>query len=198
MMYQHGILNLVKIKYMFPKAHAAAYVLSAVRVAWWKLYYPREYYAVYFTTRCDAYDIETMIQGRETVYSKYKQILNDKQNGVKISNKEEALITVFEIALEMFERGYYFNNISLEESDSQNFILDPHDDKALLPPFTSVDGLGAAVGDSVIEARKENLFLSKEDVVKRTKLTNTQIDFLTKIGVFENMSEENQLSLFDI
>lgn len=187
-----------KIKYMFPKAHAAAYVLSAVRVAWWKLYYPREYYAVYFTTRCDAYDIETMIQGRETVYSKYKQILNDKQNGVKISNKEEALITVFEIALEMFERGYYFNNISLEESDSQNFILDPHDDKALLPPFTSVDGLGAAVGDSVIEARKENLFLSKEDVVKRTKLTNTQIDFLTKIGVFENMYEENQLSLFDI
>ena len=187
-----------KIKYMFPKAHAAAYVLSAVRVAWWKLYYPREYYAVYFTTRCDAYDIETMIQGRESVYAKYQQILSDKQNGVKISNKEEALITVFEIALEMFERGFHFNNISLEKSDSRNFILDPNDEYGLLPPFTSIDGLGASVGDSVIEARNQNAFLSKEDVIKRTKLTNNQIDFLGKLGVFMNMSEENQLSLFDL
>jgi len=186
-----------KIKYMFPKAHAAAYVLSAVRVAWWKLYYPREYYAVYFSTRCDAYDIETMIQGRESVYARYQQILSDKQNGVKVSNKEEALITVFEIALEMFERGLHFNNISLEKSDSRNFILDPDDKDGLLPPFTSIDGLGASVGDSVIEARQQNIFLSKEDVIKRTKLTNNQIDFLTKLGVFENMSEENQLSLFD-
>ena len=186
-----------KIKYMFPKAHAAAYVLSAIRVAWWKLYYPREYYAVYFTTRCDAYDIETMILGRDAVYARYQQILTDKQNGVKISNKEEALITVFEIALEMFERGIHFNNISLEKSDSRNFTLDPDDNNGLLPPFTSIDGLGASVGDSVIEARHQNSFLSKEDVMKRTKLTNTQIDFLTKLGVFENMSEENQLSLFD-
>jgi len=187
-----------KIKYMFPKAHAAAYVLSAVRVAWWKLYYPREYYAVYFTTRCDAYDIETMIQGRDSVFAKYQSIIEDKQKGVKISNKEEALISVFEIALEMFERGYHFNNISLEKSDSRNFILDPDDEKGLLPPFTTIDGLGAAVGDSVIEARQQNNFLSKEDVIKRTKLTNTQIDFLSKIGVFENMSERNQLSLFDL
>jgi len=186
-----------KIKYMFPKAHAAAYVLSAIRVAWWKLYYPREYYAVYFTTRCDAYDIETMIQGKESVYAKYQSILNDKQNGVKISNKEEALISVFEITLEMYERGFHFNNISLDKSDSRNFTLDPDDEYGLLPPFTSIDGLGAAVGDSVVVARNDNSFLSKEDVIKRTKLTNTQIDFLSKIGVFENMSEENQLSLFD-
>lgn len=187
-----------KIKYMFPKAHAAAYVLSAVRVAWWKLYYPREYYAVYFTTRCDAYDIETMIQGKEAIYSKYKHILNDKQNGVKISNKEEALISVFEIALEMYDRGYHFNNINLENSASSQFIIDPHDEKGILPPFTSVDGLGDSVGDSVVEARKCNHFLSKEDVMKRTKLNNTQIDFLTKIGVFDHLSEENQLSLFDL
>ncbi|MDE6952543.1 MAG: PolC-type DNA polymerase III [Erysipelotrichales bacterium] len=186
-----------KIKYMFPKAHAAAYVLSAIRVAWWKLYYPREYYAVYFSTRCDAYDIEAMIQGREAVLNKYKSILNDKQNGVKISNKEEALISVFEIALEMFDRGYHFNNISLEYSDSRNFIVDQNDEYGILPPFTSVDGLGDSVGDSVVEARNKNLFLSKEDVIKRTRLNNTQLDFLTKIGVFENMSEENQLSLFD-
>ena len=187
-----------KIKYMFPKAHAAAYVLSAIRVAWWKLYYPREYYAVYFSTRCDAYDIETMIQGREAIFSRYQQILADKQDGVKISNKEEALISVFEIALEMYERGYHFNNISLEKSDSRNFALDPDDPLGLLPPFTSIDGLGVAVGDSVITARQENIFLSKEDVSKRTKLTNTHIEFLSKLGVFQNMSEKNQLSLFDL
>ena len=186
-----------KIKYMFPKAHAAAYVLSAIRVAWWKLYYPREYYAVYFTTRCDAYDIETLVAGKDTVWNRYKGILNDKQSGVKISNKEEALISVFEIALEMFDRGYHFNNISLEKSDASRFTLDPDDDKGILPPFTSIDGLGDSVGVSVVEARKDKPFLSKEDVIKRTKLNNTQIDFLTRIGVFENMSEENQLSLFD-
>lgn len=187
-----------KIKYMFPKAHAAAYVLSAIRVAWWKLYYPREYYAVYFSTRCDAYDIETLIQGKEAIWNKYKHILNDKQNGVKISNKEEALISVFEIALEMYDRGFHFNNISLEKSAARNFIDDPDDPQGILPPFTSIDGLGGSVGDSVIEARNQNNFLSKEDVIKRTKLNNTQIEFLTKIGVFENMSEENQLSLFDL
>ena len=98
----------------------------------------------------------------------------------------------------MYERDIHFNNISLEKSDSRNFILDPDDPQGLLPPFTSIDGLGASVGDSVIEARKHNSFLSKEDVTKRTKLTNNQIDFLTKIGVFENMSDENQLSLFDL
>ncbi|MEG0366310.1 MAG: PolC-type DNA polymerase III [Coprobacillus sp.] len=187
-----------KIKYMFPKAHAAAYVLSAIRVAWWKLYYPREYYSVYFTTRCDAYDIETLLQGKDVILNKYNMVLNMKQSGEKISNKEEALLSVYEIAMEMYERGYRFNNISLEKSDARHFTLDPDDDKAILPPFTSIDGLGGAVGDSVIEARKQNSFLSKEDVIRRTKLNNTQIDFLSKIGVFDNMSDENQLSLFDL
>ncbi len=187
-----------KIKYMFPKAHAAAYVLSAIRVAWWKLYYPREYYAVYFTTRCDAYDIETMIQGKEAVFAKYKKILEDKKNGIKVSNKDEALIFVYEVCLEMFERGFHFTNISLEYSDSQNFIVDPRDTSAIIPPFTSIDGLGASVGDSVIEARKENEFLSVEDVTRRTRLTNTQLDFLTKLGVFDHLSQKNQLSLFDL
>ena len=108
-----------------------------------------------------------------------------------------ALISVFEIAMEMYDRGYHFNNISLEKSDARNFIVDQDDKYGILPPFTSIDGLGGSVGDSVIEARQQNLFLSKEDVIKRTKLNNTQIDLLTKLGVFENMSEENQLSLFD-
>ncbi len=187
-----------KIKYMFPKAHAAAYVLSAIRVAWWKLYYPREYYAVYFSTRCDFFDIETLIQGKEMIFSRYSEILNMKQEGIKVSNKDEGLITVFEVAMEMYDRGYHFNNINLDLSESSVFIADPNDDNGILPPFTSVDGLGSAVGDSVVAARNKGTFLSKEDVIKRTKLNNSQIDFLSKIGVFNHLSEENQMSLFDL
>lgn len=184
-----------KIKYMFPKAHAAAYVLSAIRVAWWKLYYPREYYAVYFTTRCDAYEIETMIKGKEVMLRRKEEIEKAKQE-YNSSKKDEDLLSMFEIALEMFERGYYFSNVSIDKSDATKFVLDLDDDKALIPPFTTIDGLGAAVGMSVIEAREENPFLSKEDVIKRTRLNNNQIKFMSKLGVFDHLEEENQLSLF--
>ncbi|RHM63725.1 MULTISPECIES: PolC-type DNA polymerase III [Coprobacillaceae] len=184
-----------KIKYMFPKAHAVAYVLSAIRVAWWKLYYPLEYYAVYFTTRCDFYEIETLVAGKEAIMARRKEIEELKANH-QASNKEEGLWDVFEIALEMIERGYHFNPINLELSDATNFILDPYDDKGLIPPFSSVDSLGESVAKTVIEARKVNHFISKEDVIKRTKLNNSHIKLLTKMGVFEGMQEENQLSLF--
>jgi DNA polymerase-3 subunit alpha (Gram-positive type) len=187
-----------KIKYMFPKAHAAAYVLSAIRVAWWKVYYPREYYSVYFSTRCDFYDIETLIQGKDMIYSHYNAIMKAKSEGQKVSNKEEGLLTVFEIAMEMYDRGYHFNNISLDKSEATVFINDPDDKMGILPPFTSVDGLGTAVAETVVEAREKGAFLSKEDVIKRTKLNNSQIEFLTKIGVFSHLSEENQMSLFDL
>ena len=180
---------------MFPKAHAVAYVLSAIRVAWWKLYYPLEYYAVYFTTRCDFYEIETLVAGKEAIMARRKEIEELKANH-QASNKEEGLWDVFEIALEMIERGYHFNPINLELSDATNFILDPHDDKGLIPPFSSVDSLGESVAKTVIEARKVNHFISKEDVIKRTKLNNSHIKLLTKMGVFEGMQEENQLSLF--
>lgn len=184
-----------KIKYMFPKAHAVAYVLSAIRVAWWKVYYPREYYAVYFTTRCDFYDIETMISGKEAILARRKEIEHLREQR-KSSNKDEGLWDVFEIALEMIERGYHFNPLNLELSDASRFILDPHDDKGLIPPFSSVDSLGESVAKTVIEARKKGPFLSIEDVVNRTKLNNSHVKQLTKMGVFEGMQEENQLSLF--
>ncbi|MBM6930484.1 PolC-type DNA polymerase III [[Clostridium] spiroforme] len=184
-----------KIKYMFPKAHAVAYVLSAIRVAWWKVYYPREYYAVYFSTRCDFYDIETMIAGKEAILTRRKEIeqLREERNA---SNKDEGLWDVFEIALEMIERGYHFNPLNLELSDASRFILDPQDDKGLIPPFSSVDSLGESVAKTVIEARKNGPFLSIEDVMNRTKLNNSHVKQLTKMGVFDGMQEENQLSLF--
>ena len=194
---QWYIDSCLKIKYMFPKAHAVAYVLSAIRVAWWKLYYPREYYAVYFTTRCDFYDIETLIAGKEAVYDKYQECLKLKAEH-KASNKEEGLITVFEVALEMFERGIKFSKISLDQSDSRKFICHPDDPTAIIPPFTSIDGLGDAVGDSVVEARKERPFTSIEDIKKRTRLSGTHIETLQKMGVLNGFSESDQLTIFDL
>ena len=187
-----------KIKYMFPKAHAAAYVLSATRVAWWKLYYPREYYAVYFSTRCDFYNIEILIQGKEVILNAYNDILKAKSEGKSVTNKEEGLITVYEVAIEMYERGYHFNNISLDLSDSQNFILDPEDPMGIIPPFMSIDGLGKSVGESVIAARNAASFLSKEDVEERTRLNNNHVETLTRMGVFDHLSESNQMSIFDL
>ena len=184
-----------KIKYMFPKAHAAAYVLSAVRVAWWKLYYPREYYTVYFSTRCDFYEIETLVQGKEAILARRKEIeqLRTERNS---SNKDEGLWDVFEIALEMLERGYRISAVDLELSDATKFTLHPTNPKAIIPPFVAVDSLGESVANTVVEARKKQPFISKEDVMKRTKLNNSHIKLLTKMGVFEGMQEENQLSLF--
>lgn len=184
-----------KIKYMFPKAHAVAYVLSAIRVAWWKVYYPREYYAVYFTTRCDFYEIGTLIKGKDAILSRKKEIEALKAER-KSSNKENTLLDIFDIALEMIERGYHFNKISLEKSDATKFILDEDDPMGILPPFMCVDSLGEAVANTVVTARNVQPFISKEDVIKRTKLSNTHIGILSQMGVFDGMDEENQLKLF--
>ncbi len=184
-----------KIQYMFPKAHATAYVLSAVRVAWWKLYYPLEYYAVYFTTRCDAFEIETMVQGKAAVLKRHEE-LGALMQAKKSTKKDDDLYAMFEICLEMYERGFHFSNISLAASQATRFIVDKDHPRAILPPFSVIDGLGEAVAQSVIEAREDHPFLSKEDVIKRTRLNNSHIKFLTKMRVFEGMQEENQLSLF--
>lgn len=192
---QWYIDSCAKIKYMFPKAHAAAYVLSAIRVAWWKLYYPQEYYSVYFTTRCDAYEIETMVKGKEAVLARRKEIEQLKLEH-KTAKKDEDLFGVFDICLEMFDRGYRFSNIDLELSDATRFMPHPTDKKLIVPPFACIDGLGEAVAITVVEARNEHSFLSKEDVMKRTRLNNTHVKTLSMMHVFDHLQEENQLSLF--
>ena len=138
-----------------------------------------------------------MIAGKEAVFDKYQECLKLKAEH-KASNKEEGLITVFEVALEMFERGLKFSKISLEQSDSRKFICNPDDPTAIIPPFTSIDGLGDAVGDSVVEARKERPFTSIEDIKKRTRLSGTHIETLQKMGVLNGFSESDQLTIFDL
>ena len=191
------IASCKKIKYMFPKAHAVAYVTMAMRVAWYKVYRPLEYYAVYFTTRCDAYDIETMIQGKEAIKAKFLDIQARKANYTtarEVTNKEESLLTTLESAIEMTARGYKFSNIDLYRSDSKNFIVD-HETKSLIPPFSAIDGLGEAAAKTVIEARKNGEFLSIEDLTVRTQLNGTNIKMLEKLGVLKDMQAKNQLEL---
>ncbi len=185
------------IKYMFPKAHAVAYAMNAVRVGWYKVHQPAVYYAVYFSCRCDAYDIETMLAGTDVIYSRLKDIQDRMQSfDKKVSKKEEDLEPVLEIALEMHLRGYHFNNISLEKSQATHFIVDPDDEYGILPSFTSIDGLGEAVANSIVEQRNKQPFISKEDLLKRTGVNNTQLGFMDRIGILKGLNEENQLSLF--
>ena len=184
------------IKYMFPKGHAVAYVTMAVRVGYFKLYYPLEYYATFFTLRCDAYDIAVMIKGREKIIDRLEELKVKSRSREKLTVKEDAQMRTLEVALEMVQRGFTFSNIDLQKSDATNFIID-YDNKALIPPFITIDGLGENNAITVIEARKDGPFLSKEDLLRRTKLTSTNVEVLSSMGVLDDLSETDQLSLFD-
>ena len=188
-----------KIKYMFPKAHAVAYVMMAIRIAWFKVHQPQYYYCMFFSIRCDAYDIETMIQGEQSIRKKMQEIdlkLHDSQRKNEVTKKDKDTYSTLELALEMTLRGYYFSNINLMRSSSRDFIVDPDRPNYIIPPFTSIDGLGESVADTVVEARKNGGFLSKEDLARRTSLSQTLIKKLETMGVLEGLQDENQLSLF--
>ena len=168
----------------------------AVRIAWFKLYYPLEYYATYFTWRSDAYDIETMVSGLGAIKSSFIAIGDKIKNNIKLTTKENGLYPFLEVAIEMFQRGYKFLNIDLEKSDANEFVVD-YENKALIPPFKILDGIGTNAANSVIEARKNGPFLSKNDLKKRTKLNDTNLKLLEKIGVLKDLNESDQLTLFN-
>ncbi|MGM8214507.1 PolC-type DNA polymerase III [Bacillaceae bacterium W0354] len=179
-----------KIKYMFPKAHAAAYVLMAVRIAYFKVYYPIEFYAAYFTVRADDFELDTMIQGSETLRKRIEEII---EKGNDATPKEKSLLTVLEIALEMCERGYSFQKVDLYRSDAKEFIVEGN---SLIPPFNAVDGLGTNAAINIVKAREEGEFLSKQDLRERSKISKTVLEYLDQQGCLEGLPEENQLSLF--
>ncbi len=188
-----------KIKYMFPKAHAVAYVMMAIRIAWFKVHYPIYYYAMFFSIRCDAYDIETMIKGEKAIREKMNDItqrLNDPQLKKDVSKKDKDIYNTLELALEMVLRGYRFANIDIMRSDATTFLPDPQDKNVLIPPFTSIDGLGDSVAVSVVDARKKQEFISKEDLQARTALSATLVKKMETMHVLDGMQDENQMSLF--
>ena len=182
---------------MFPKAHAVAYVTMAVRVGYFKIYHPLEFYAVWFAVRAKAYDIDSMLGGLEHLQAKYEEIKrNMNMKGAKKSPKDKELIKTLAIAIEMGERGFTFGNIDLYRSEAATFVVD-HEKKQLIPPFIVIDGLGEAAANTVIEARNEKPFTSQEDLLRRTKLSSTNVADLERIGALKGLGESDQMSLFE-
>lgn len=189
----------LKIKYMFPKAHAVAYVMMAVRIAWFKVHMPLYYYCMFFSIRCDAYDIDTMIAGENCIRSRMNEIMqkmNSNEYKNEVSKKEKDIYSTLELALEMVLRGYRIGNIDLMRSQASTFIVDDQNKNTIIPPFTTIDGLGSNVAETIIEEREKRPFLSKQDLMMRTSLNGTHIKKLEMMGVLKDLQEENQMSLF--
>ncbi len=186
------ITSCQKIKYMFPKAHAAAYVTSAFRIAWYKVHKPLVYYCTYFSTRFTDFDIDSMTKGYDAIRSK---LLELQMKGHNATNKEESLIETLKLALEATARGITFKNIDLEVSDGNNFIM-VEEENALIMPFSALDGLGDAVSTKIIEARNEKAFYSIEDFQNRGKVNQATMAKLRAMNIFGSLPETSQLSLF--
>ncbi|HOC80874.1 MAG TPA: PolC-type DNA polymerase III, partial [Bacilli bacterium] len=181
----------------FPKAHAVAYVMMAVRVGYFKVYYPLEFYAVFFSVRSKQYEFNTMVKGEDAITTRIEELRRKSINrSEKILPKEVGILDTLIVAIEMLERGFKFGNIDLMRSDAVNFTVD-HERGVLIPPFSVLDGLGEAAAYSVIEARQNGKFISKEDLLSRTKLNNTNVEHLSKLGVLDDLGDTNQISIFE-
>ena len=181
-----------KIKYMFPKAHAAAYVMSAFRIAWFKVHKPAEYYASYFSTRFTDFDLEAMVKGYDAIKARMSEIV---AKGHEATNKELSVLETLKLALEATARGFKFGNIDIEKSDAKNYII-AEDGKTLISPFRTLDGLGDAVANQIVKEREKKPFYCIEDFQTRGRVNQTTIQKLRELGVFNNLPESAQLSLF--
>ena len=180
-----------QIKYMFPKAHAAAYVMMAYRIAYCKVYYPLAYYAAYFSIRASAFDYEIMCQGKE----KLEFYLRDyKKRSNTLTNKEQDTLKDMKLVQEMYARGFEFMPIDIYRAKATKVQII---DGKLMPPFSSIDGMGEKAADAVEMAAQNGPFLSKDDFRQRTKVSKTVIDLMDDLGILGDMPESNQLSLFD-
>ncbi|AWI04229.1 DNA polymerase III subunit alpha [Clostridium drakei] len=180
-----------KIKYMFPKAHAAAYVMMAFRIAWFKVHIPKAYYAAYFTIRAKSFDSEFMIFGKEKVREKMKEI---EMMGNQATPKDKDMYDDLEIVLEMYERGFKFLPIDLYKSNATKFIVE---EEGLRPPINSISGMGNVASESIYNAAKEEPFSSIDDVKKRSKIGNSAIELLKKFGCLKGLPQSNQMCFFD-
>ncbi|MEG1870539.1 MAG: PolC-type DNA polymerase III, partial [Peptostreptococcaceae bacterium] len=180
-----------RIKYMFPKGHAVAYVMMAVRVAYFKVYYPLAYYATYFTVRgADDFDADLVCKGDSAVSAKLQELYALGNNATV---KDKGLMTVLELSFEMYKRGFKMLKVDLYKSDATKFLIL---DNSLRPPLSSLQGVGVNAAKAIAEARVNGEFISKEDLRLRTKVSKTVIETLGNHGCLGGMSETNQLSLF--
>ena len=185
------IASCKKIKYMFPKAHAAAYVMMAWRIAYCKINYPQAYYASYFSIRASAFSYEIMCQGQKHL----EDVMKDyKSRSDSLSKKEQDTLKDMKIVQEMYARGFEFEPIDIFRAHSRNFQIF---DGKIVPSLSSIDGLGEKAADAIVEAAKDGPFLSKDDFRMRTKASKTIIDLMSDLGILGDLPESNQISLFD-
>ena len=179
-----------KIKYMFPKAHAAAYVTNAFRIAWFKVHQPKAYYAAYFTIRADEFDSDIMCYGKEKVLNKMKEI---DLAGNSATTKDKNMYAILELVLEMYERGIKFLPIDLYKSHATKFLVE---EDGIRPPLNSIPGLGTVAAEGIDMAKKDGKFMSIDDMKIRSKIGKSVIELLEKVGCLKGMSQSNQMSLF--
>ncbi|GAB6180687.1 PolC-type DNA polymerase III [Desulfotomaculum defluvii] len=179
-----------KIKYMFPKAHATAYVMMAFRIAWFKVYRPEAFYAAYFTVRADDFDAELMVQGP----SKIKMVIEEiEEKGNAASQKEKNMLTILEVALEANCRGIKILPVNLDHSDAAKFLITP---EGLLCPFGGLQGVGVSAAQNIVAAREQAPFTSIDDLRNRAKVSKTVIEVLQNHGCLNNLQESDQMVLF--
>lgn len=181
-----------KIKYMFPKAHAVAYVMMAFRIAYFKVYYPKEFYIAYFSVRADDFDASIMTGGIEVAKRALEEINQRKTNGTA-TQKDENMITILEVCIEMYARGVGFTPIDIYKSDATKFLPT---ENGILPPLNAFSGMGDNAAKSIVEARKDGEFKTIEDFRARTTVTKTIIDMLVKDGCLK-LPESDQISFYD-
>ena len=180
------------IKYMFPKAHAVAYVTMSVKIAYYKVHYPEAFYATYFTTKVDDFDADIVMKGQNHILNTIKSF---EEKGNDKTAKEKNLITVLEVAYEMYKRGFKFTKVDLYKSDDRKFLLT---EDGILPPLMGLQGLGANAAANIKAEREISEFISIEDIINRAKVSKTVIEVLEKHGCLKNMDETNQISIFNV
>lgn len=176
---------------MFPKAHAAAYVMMAFRIAYYKIFYPLAYYAAFFSIRASAFSYELMCMGQERLEH---YIADYKKRSDSLTKKEQDTLKDMRIVQEMYARGYEFTQIDLYQAQAHRFQIV---DGKLMPALDSIEGLGDKAADAVVLAARDGKFLSKDDFRQRTKVSKAVIDFMDDLGIFGDIPETNQFSLFD-
>lgn len=182
-----------KIKYMFPKAHAAAYVMMAFRIAYFKVYYPLAYYAAYFSIRASAFNYELMCLGRERL-EYHMADFKRRANAKELSKKEEDVLKDMKIVQEMYARGFEFEAIDIYKAKAQTFQIM---NGKLMPSLSSIDGLGDKAADAIVEAVTQGPFLSKDDFKQRAKVSQTVVDAMAEMGLLGELPESNQMSILD-
>ena len=187
---QWYIDSLAKIGYLFPKAHAVAYVMMAFRIAWYKVHKPLAFYATFFSVRAKAFDAEHCCGGIAAVKKKIKEIENNKD----ATAVEQNLLTTLEVCYEFNLRGYHFDPINIYKSEATKFVIT---ENGLLPPFVSVHGLGEAAALDTVERRKGRTFVSIEEFSQCcSKLSKTHIEQLKALGAFAGLADTSQISWF--